>query len=689
MGCGASNNVAADDSQQVPNAAVKSTSSRSLQEDQRKQQTTERVSAAPQASTTASTSNTMNVLISCHTNQQEIAEQIKSNLSKHRFTCYIINETTPESIVARANLIRWCNVFIVNISRMYQQTAFCMETINYAKDVRKPVITIYAESNFQPYGALGAISASTIQSIVLTNEGVSENIIAQLSNAISSQENKKNTGKNVTDPEKIKTDNNSVNLIYNDKPCTVLICTTDEGLPVAKLIYNEFSAKNLNALVENLSDANATCSVRQCTVFIPILSAGFEKKPACRVAFEEARQLQIPIIPVMSAIDWKPQDWLGITVAGATYFRIYTQVSAYKPLYDSNRITDLRVAVEIACQPRPSQAEREQTEMKILKEKIEECKSKLQTWPPQRKVRTINSTTDRQPVRVTIAEPNATLAFNHIHHTITRMDIKAPPPILDEYGLPKRVQLDCMISYQWGNQTFVRTVYEDMLMREVKAWFDIYGSMQGNTNDAMATGVECAKVMLVFLSKSYVESTNCQLEFRYAVKRGKAFVIIRTQPNIQMEKWMTEAIQGFPQYNAFSYDDLERPINGVPTIDAIVQAIRTLAQAQPTETIDDCSAELFELRSLLDDARDALYNDAGQTRYKTCTRCNQQFDEFTKGGCKKHRAYYMGGTILEGRWVCCRQQAKDSPGCEPCDHTDAVRVYTQNPDYGTWTWEPA
>ncbi|CAF3804533.1 unnamed protein product, partial [Adineta steineri] len=124
-------------------------------------------------------------------------------------------------------------------------------------------------------------------------------------------------------------------------------------------------------------------------------------------------------------------------------------------------------------------------------------------------------------------------------------------------------------------------------------------------------------------------------------------------------------------------------------IDAIVQAIRTLAQAQPTETVDDCSAELFELRSLLDDARDALYNDAGQNRYKTCTRCNQQFDEFTKGGCKKHLAYYMGGDLLEGRWVCCRQQANDSSGCEPCDHTDAVRIYTENPDYGTWTWEPA
>jgi hypothetical protein len=120
-----------------------------------------------------------------------------------------------------------------------------------------------------------------------------------------------------------------------------------------------------------------------------------------------------------------------------------------------------------------------------------------------------------------------------------------------------------------------------------------------------------------------------------------------------------------------------------------MQAVRVLAQAQPLDIVDDCSAELFELRSLLDDARDAIYSDAGQSRYQTCTRCNQQFDEFTKGGCKKHRAYYMGGSLLEGRWVCCRQQGKDSPGCEACDHTNAARVYKEDPSYGTWTWEPA
>ena len=137
-------------------------------------------------------------------------------------------------------------------------------------------------------------------------------------------------------------------------------------------------------------------------------------------------------------------------------------------------------------------------------------------------------------------------------------------------------------SYQWDKQSLVRQIYEDMSMRHIDTWFDIWGSMQGNTNDAMATGsffsrshtltftsslgVECAKVLLVFLSKAYVESPNCLLEFRYAVKRGKAFVVLRTEPDVRMEQWMMEALQGFPQYDVFTYNALETLINNVPMV---------------------------------------------------------------------------------------------------------------------------
>jgi len=92
---------------------------------------------------------------------------------------------------------------------------------------------------------------------------------------------------------------------------------------------------------------------------------------------------------------------------------------------------------------------------------------------------------------------------------------------------------------------------------------DIYTSYQSIYS---LLGVECAKVLLVFLSKEYIQSANCQLEFRYAVQRGKAFIILRTESNIQIEQWMLEAIEGFPQYDVYSYNVLEQLINGVPMV---------------------------------------------------------------------------------------------------------------------------
>jgi hypothetical protein len=81
---------------------------------------------------------------------------------------------------------------------------------------------------------------------------------------------------------------------------------------------------------------------------VPILSPQLEQNEACRVAFEEARRLRKPIVPVIAVENWKPEDWLGLTIAGTTYFRIFDKEGAYKPVFDSNRMNDLRVEVEVS-----------------------------------------------------------------------------------------------------------------------------------------------------------------------------------------------------------------------------------------------------------------------------------------------------------------------------------------------------
>ncbi|CAM4777556.1 unnamed protein product, partial [Rotaria magnacalcarata] len=65
---------------------------------------------------------TINVLISCHHNEKDVAEQLSKQLTNLNFTCYTLTDATPSSIVARANLVRWSDVFISLISRSYQRT---------------------------------------------------------------------------------------------------------------------------------------------------------------------------------------------------------------------------------------------------------------------------------------------------------------------------------------------------------------------------------------------------------------------------------------------------------------------------------------------------------------------------------------------------------------------------------------
>ncbi len=140
----------------------------------------------------------------------------------------------------------------------------------------------------------------------------------------------------------------SATLLPGSSTCTVLICTTDDGDAVGQLIFESLTPTQPSVIVENLSKPNATCSVSKCTVFVPILTPQLEETPLCQAAFEEARLLGKPIVPVIAIKKWRPIGWLGLIIAGRVFFRIFDQETAYEPFYDSNRITDLRVAIEVS-----------------------------------------------------------------------------------------------------------------------------------------------------------------------------------------------------------------------------------------------------------------------------------------------------------------------------------------------------
>lgn len=75
-----------------------------------------------------------------------------------------------------------------------------MEALIYAKDMRKPVVAIFAERTFRPYGALGAITASATRSIVLKDDSSLAHAASDIAIIAHAQATKKTDTVNITDP---------------------------------------------------------------------------------------------------------------------------------------------------------------------------------------------------------------------------------------------------------------------------------------------------------------------------------------------------------------------------------------------------------------------------------------------------------------------------------------------------------
>lgn len=232
----------------------------------------------------------------------------------------------------------------------------------------------------------------------------------------------------------------------------------------------------------------------------------------------------------------------------------------------------MNLKIKKALAPKPSTDEIERALIESLKKKIEECKAKLgSSWPPPEKPPQVIV---RKPVKVNVQAPTAEIEFNHIHYDITRMELKPPLPVIDEYGRPIRKKFDCMISYNWDIQKLVREIYMDFNMRNLATWFDIWGLMEENSYNAMATAVECSSVIVVFLTEKYQKSANCVLEFKYAVFCGKPFVFILNDANLKLEPWVEPHVKENPCFVVKQYSDVSVMKNNMALIDTIAHAIR-------------------------------------------------------------------------------------------------------------------
>ena len=295
-----------------------------------------------------SRSHTVNILITTHTAHQTLSEGLVQHLADRSLSYYLFDEATPQSLNARATCIQWCDLFVLVVSRAYQATFSCMAALNFAKDLRKPIVAILAEPTFRPSGALGAISASSIRSIVLSDETSIDVAIAEIVDSA------RNGVKNNDTPDRISNisltlddPDTSSDLKENGSRCTVLICTADDGADVGQLIFESLCKTQASVAIENLSKLNGHSSVAHYSVFVPILSPQFEQMSLGRSVIEQASRLGKPIVPVIAVRKWRPKGWLGLAIAGRIFFRIFDRETAYKPFYDSHPLNDLRMEIEV------------------------------------------------------------------------------------------------------------------------------------------------------------------------------------------------------------------------------------------------------------------------------------------------------------------------------------------------------
>ena len=93
------------------------------------------------------------------------------------------------------------------------------------------------------------------------------------------------------------------------------------------------------------------------------------------------------------------------------------------------------------------------------------------------------------------------------------------------------------ISYNWKHQEIVLKIRQFLLDKGFKVWMDV-DNMTNNTLEAMASGVEQAKLVLICYSEHYKQSNMCRTEAEYVFRLGKPFIPINLEYRYFPTGWL-------------------------------------------------------------------------------------------------------------------------------------------------------
>lgn len=323
-------------------------------------------SSSCSSSSSLNNSSSGKVLLSFHSKNYNKAQEIRSLLQDNGIEVFLISEGSPASLQLREQSVQWCDVFVLIATFSYQRSPYCVELANYAKDKKKPVVSLVAQPNFSPSGSVGAISLAWGISVnhVETTQENNEELLQAVKQKLS--------GVQPNDVAMPTHDTAEGSAVQTEKTSGSYVCIVfhQDGSKVARMLKDGHGVSNMGAQANHLSslpikmgDPNGDNLelIKNCQVFLPVLTKGYESTEKCQQEYEYARKCEKQIVPVKGEKFW-PSGWLSLGIAGKLYYELIDETQAYthhKTVTDSNPMNDFIFAVMTAMQGGQTEEERE------------------------------------------------------------------------------------------------------------------------------------------------------------------------------------------------------------------------------------------------------------------------------------------------------------------------------------------
>lgn len=100
-----------------------------------------------------------------------------------------------------------------------------------------------------------------------------------------------------------------------------------------------------------------------------------------------------------------------------------------------------------------------------------------------------------------------------------------------------------MISYCWDDKALCHRIADRLMDDKFTVWID-RDEMSGDVYSAMASAIDSSDCILLCISESYFNSSNCQKEARYASDKRKTIIPIKVESKYKTEGWLSFIIAG-------------------------------------------------------------------------------------------------------------------------------------------------